>query len=350
MENVSPSTRNSNAPHIVMHSNYSSSHTPLYLRENDYTISGVPEASASFTQIPIRPGISLTLLSFMPGDGMKMHFEMENAPIQFVCCLGGESRFRLKGGKESSHRISPGVHTTYFTPDCSGVCEIKPHEKQVTVGLQIDPELFQELLASDPRYKCVSGPLASPRRDCPFVLESGISPQMHAVAEEILRCPYKGVVKNLFLESKAMELLYLQFNRLMQCKQPCERPCLKRCDMEKLEEARRVLIESLKTPPTLDGLSRKVGLNTFKLKQGFKELYGATVFEYYRCHKIKEAKKLIEEKQMSVKETAWEMGYSNVSKFIQTFKRETGLTPGQVARLSQMAQEHMGTAHSPVKS
>ena len=64
-----------------------------------------------------------------------------------------------------------------------------------------------------------------------------------------------------------------------------------------------------------------------KLKEGFKQLYGDTVYAYLLDHKMEEARRMLEERQYNVNEVGLKLGYSTASHFIAAFKKKFGTTP-----------------------
>lgn len=106
---------------------------------------------------------------------------------------------------------------------------------------------------------------------------------------------------------------------------------LKGHDIEKIYFAKKILEQNIQTPCSLIELSRKVGLNDFKLKKGFKELLGTTVFGYLLTLRMAHAKLLLEQKR-SVSEVAHEVGYKNPHHFTAAFKKRYALLPRDINR------------------
>ena len=80
-------------------------------------------------------------------------------------------------------------------------------------------------------------------------------------------------------------------------------------------------------PPSLQELSEKIGLSLNKLKEGFKQLYGDTVFGYLLDHKMEEARRMLASTNYNVNEVGLRIGYSTSSHFIAAFKKKYGTTP-----------------------
>ncbi|MEH2180207.1 AraC family transcriptional regulator [Nostoc sp.] len=70
-------------------------------------------------------------------------------------------------------------------------------------------------------------------------------------------------------------------------------------DAEKLHLAKAILERSLEHPPSLLELAKLVGLNDFKLKQGFRHLFGTTVFGYLRTCRMQQAQQLLRDRVSS---------------------------------------------------
>ena len=99
--------------------------------------------------------------------------------------------------------------------------------------------------------------------------------------------------------------------------------------MEKIKEARDIIIEHMIDPPSLKTLSKLVGTNEFKLKVGFKSVFSNTVYGYLSDYRMEHARKLLTVENSRIKEIAAKVGYSNPSHFIAAYKRKYGITPKQ---------------------
>ena len=69
-----------------------------------------------------------------------------------------------------------------------------------------------------------------------------------------------------------------------------------------MEEAKEIILKRMTDPPTLDELAIEIGLSLKKLKDGFKQIYGDTVFSYLLDHKMDEARKMLESQKYNVNE------------------------------------------------
>ncbi|ADY56117.1 transcriptional regulator, AraC family [Syntrophobotulus glycolicus DSM 8271] len=101
-------------------------------------------------------------------------------------------------------------------------------------------------------------------------------------------------------------------------------------DRAALFDARDILTEQYMKPPTIPELARMVALNEYRLKRGFKELFGKTVHEFTQGLKMSNAKALLENREMNISQIAYEVGYLNVSHFTRAFRKVHGMNPSDL--------------------
>jgi len=152
-----------------------------------------------------------------------------------------------------------------------------------------------------------------------------ISSTMEQLLQQLVDCPYTGATQALFFESKALELLTLQLETWKQ--QYLHAPALRKDDIERLHQARDLLIQQSDNPPLLIDLAHQVGLNDRKLKQGFRQLFGTTVFGYLQDYRMGQAKQLLADASLSIASVALSVGYRNPEAFSTAFRRKFSVSP-----------------------
>jgi AraC family transcriptional regulator, transcriptional activator of the genes for pyochelin and ferripyochelin receptors len=155
-----------------------------------------------------------------------------------------------------------------------------------------------------------------------------ITPAMKTVLWQILNAPYQGIIQQIYLESKTLELFVLQLAQWLEAeKGKQKRINLKAHEIDKIHQAKEILISNQAEPPTILNLAQQVEIHHMKLKQGFKEIFGMTLFDYLYNYRMEIAKNLLLENKMNVTQVASTVGYSNSSQFAAAFKRKFGITP-----------------------
>lgn len=99
-------------------------------------------------------------------------------------------------------------------------------------------------------------------------------------------------------------------------------------DKQLLEEVRLFIAGNLQEFPSLPVLCRTFGLNSDKLKKGFRYLFGLGPYAYHLQLRMNEARRLLLETDDPVCSIAWTLGYEHPSNFCIRFKKMFGCTPG----------------------
>lgn len=160
-----------------------------------------------------------------------------------------------------------------------------------------------------------------------------ISPQMVHTLSEIKECKLTGIPKEYFMKSKIMYLLQLIFEWIEENKDQSKNHLstqLKDADINTLHEIHSFIEDNPKVYYTTEQLSELFAMNEFKLKKGFKELFGMGLFQFSTQVHMKYALYLLKNSDLSIKEIAYKTGYSSPSSFSVAFKKECGISPNKM--------------------
>jgi AraC-like DNA-binding protein len=98
-------------------------------------------------------------------------------------------------------------------------------------------------------------------------------------------------------------------------------------NIKKIRKAKEIIISKMIEPPTLIELASEAEISLKKLKEGFKQVYGASVYAFLLDYKMQVSKRLLSSKNYNVNEVALKVGYSTATHFINAFKKKFGTTP-----------------------
>lgn len=140
-------------------------------------------------------------------------------------------------------------------------------------------------------------------------------------------------LKELYLESRILELIYDSIKSIETGID--EDIFLDNKDIECLNKAKDMLLENSINPLSLKQLAYKSAINEFKLKKGFKQLFGNTVFGYLQEYRLNKANELLKTNDISINEAASLVGYKSASHFCKIFKEHFSLTPMEVKKKSR---------------
>ena len=163
--------------------------------------------------------------------------------------------------------------------------------------------------------------------DKKYYYDKPLTPNEIIVLNQLFNYGLHFSLEKLYTKGKVFELLSLYFNRTDQDKvQKC--PFLEDEDnVEKIRSAKNYLIQNMIDPPSLNELADREKMPVQHLKDGFKQIYGETVFAFLLNYKMEFARKLLASKKHNVTEVSFQVGYSTPSHFIAAFKKKYGATP-----------------------
>ena len=200
--------------------------------------------------------------------------------------------------------------------------ELAPFTWVISVIISI--KKFHALFSTEANYIPF---LSTENQDKKYYNDGKISPSMSIVLSQIFNFNLNPSIKNLYYRGKGYELLSLYFNRT---EDPNAEQCPFLIDEEnvmKIRQAKEIILSNIAEPPGLQQLADKVGLNLKKLKMGFKQIYGDTVYGFLFDYKMDYARKLLDSGSYNVNEVGLKIGYSTGSHFIAAFKKKFATTP-----------------------
>lgn len=103
--------------------------------------------------------------------------------------------------------------------------------------------------------------------------------------------------------------------------------CMSQRDYQTIKNVRHLIDKCFLEEWSLAEIGKKVAENEYKLKKGFREVYGQTIFEAIREKRMKHAIHLISSKKYTLEKVAYMCGYNNYAGFYKSFKRHFGCTP-----------------------
>ncbi|MEM6426043.1 MAG: AraC family transcriptional regulator [Cyanobacteria bacterium P01_D01_bin.128] len=256
----------------------------------------------------------------------KQH--IDTFPITAKFCLSGRSRVKTSQvpGIADDYEEKAGCSYLYHLPDLVETEEWRSDQPIQVVMVYAHIDYFRGLSSSN---DALPYPLQQLMQDTKrFHQPLGrTTPAMIQVLQQILHCPYQGSTQHLYLESKALELLALQFASL-ESDSPASKPAkLKASDLERVRYVRDILVEQICDPPSFTELVRLAGLNEFSLKQGFHQLFGTTVFGYLYNYRMQQAQMLLRSSEVSIAQVAAQIGYRNPEAFSTAFRRKYAISP-----------------------
>ena len=256
----------------------------------------------------------------------------QSHPLRLKFCQQGSFTYSFEPDNEVF--TIPTLHTALCTSTQTyDQVYILPANTHVQyTSLEINRKEYIDKIECD--LETIPKDLANLLRDVdaidPFSYESAYSLSLADVVYDIHANEMKGLARKTYLEARSLDLfahIVAQYTDDLNPKN--KRVLLRKTDVSLIVKAKDLLIDNIEENITIPELSRKVGVNTTKLKQGFKKVYGCTINEFVRYRKLSLAKELVLEGTLSVKQIAEKVGYRNYAYFASRFKERYGALPSE---------------------
>jgi len=280
-------------------------------------------AKSSIEETKVDEGVLVLAYKNESDEIQSIDKEIDSDFIQFHFCVKGSSQFVFNEGRYRLNILEENSLLLYNPQrDLPINLEINPHSWMVSVLISI--KNFHGLFSQEADYITF---LSDDNKDKKYYKDGIISPSMAIVLNQLINYNLNQSIKSLYFKGKAYELLSLYFNRsedadIEQC------PFLvDETNIIKIKKAKDIMVSRMAEPPSLQELADEIGLSLKKLKEGFKQIYGDSVFSFLFDYKMEVARKLLEAGNDNVNEVGHKVGYSTSSHFIAAFKKKYGTTP-----------------------
>ncbi|MHC9087947.1 helix-turn-helix domain-containing protein [Tenacibaculum sp. IMCC1] len=282
-------------------------------------------AESTFREISIEKGFFV--LKFQNNSDQTEFFkrDIDNSYIQLHYCVKGNCKFNFNNNSYTFNVLDK--HSIFlYNPqqDLPINLEILPKTSLVSVLISI--EKFHALFSKEASYIPF---LSENNKNKKYYDNAEISANVLFVLQQILTAKNQSSMKDLYIKGKTYELLSLHFDSGENTNEEYCPFLVDDREVLKIRKAKDIIIARMSEPPSLQDLSNEVGLNLKKLKEGFKQIYGDTVYSFLFDYKMDHARKLLESNQYNVNEVGLQVGYSTSSHFIAAFKKKFGTTPKQ---------------------
>lgn len=257
---------------------------------------------------------------------MTSDFKIEHNKEQMLHTMN--SCFLIEGNSELR------LHKSNFSADLDSLQHHNIYAPETSYDLLISKDVHVFHLAIDRQY--YTSLLCEQERNTAQIRQKllknemvwlgpgQVNAGMKQALYDIFHNPLSGRLKSLLIEAKVLELVTLQLSQFITRKGTCK---VSRSDMDIFHDLRQFLNQHFKEELSLKGLSRMFGVNEFKLKKGFKELFHTTIFDYIHDLKMVYARELLQDHKLYVNEVSSQVGYKNPNHFSTAFKRKFGINP-----------------------
>ncbi len=274
-------------------------------------------------EIDIQEGFRVITLNNTSEEKLTYLKGVENTFIQLHFCMNYESS--LFFNEHYSLGVKENKSVLLYNPKQSLPINLTVQSKGSHLILIVSIKTFHSFFSK------VAGLipfLNEENKDKKYYLDKDLTPSEILILNQIFKKNMQSSLHELYLKGKIYELLSLYFNKNEDDVTGC--PFLEDEDnVEKIKKAKQIVINHMANPPSLQQIADEIVLSVPKLKQGFKHIYGDTVFNFLLDYKLEYARRLLLSKKYNISEISMQIGYSTASHFISAFKKKYGTTPKQ---------------------
>ncbi len=254
---------------------------------------------------------------------LNYNYNISKDYIQFHFCLKGFSKFLFNKGLYVFN-VKNENSILLYNPDKELPIDLLLDSKSQVLSILISIKKFHGLFSNEADQISF---LNNDNIGNKLYKEKNIGPMIAITLNQMYQQSMDLTMYKLYLRGKVFELMSLYFSKdkemdIEQCPFLADDNNIK-----KIKLAKEIIISRMIEPPTLTELSKEVDISLKKLKQGFKQVYGSSVFSFLLDYKMQVSKRLLSSGNYNVNEVALKVGYSTATHFINAFKKKFGTTP-----------------------
>ncbi|MFY0603446.1 MAG: helix-turn-helix transcriptional regulator [Flavobacteriaceae bacterium] len=280
-------------------------------------------AQSTFEESNLENGFHLLHFQNESNENQLFERDIDSTYIQLHFCLKGASKFLFNNGAYTFDVLDKRSILLY-NPQRKLPINLVINPKTTLISLLISIEKFHSLFSKEAGYIHF---LSSENINKKYYDDQDIKPTVLIVLQQIINANVNSAIKDLYIKGKIYELLSLHFQKDDASVGEYCPFLVDEQNVLKIRKAKDIIIANMSEPPSLQELANEIGLNIKKLKEGFKQIYGDTVYSFLFDYKMEHARRLLESNLHNVNEVGLKVGYSTASHFIAAFKKKFGTTP-----------------------
>jgi len=262
-------------------------------------------------------------------EDLALDFSSDDDAIFTHIALRGNMRHDFTG--IGPMYLKSGQFNFLYYPRVEGTTYLEHNNEYRTFNAYYSTDLLRELLPHFPFLEQVLHNIALGRHGILFKNNGCINAQIRDLAVHAINCPFEEDLRAFYFDIKMKEFLLLLL--MQERKGLVSLDKLTKTNFDSIHESRQIIDTRFDAHITLSDIARQVGLNEFKLKAGFRRMFGIGMFEYLLKTRMQKARTLLLETQLPIKDVARRIGYTSKQSFQNAFKKYFDETPGSFRRV-----------------
>ncbi len=268
-------------------------------------------------------GLTILYNIYQVREDLALDFRSYPGMLQTHVALKNDSHYDIKG--IGDFYLEEGRFNILDASHFEGTHFLKSNREYRSFHAICSPEMLDRLLTIFPALEeWFASDSSRPR--LLFKINPSLTAELKEIIDSIIYCTYTNDLRRFFLELKIRQFLFLSMSPVGQEIIPVVG--LSRRNIELIYESKRLLEKSFDQHTTIATIAKRTEMSEFKLKFGFKKIFGISLSDYLIQSKMEAAKKLLIETNSSLKEIASLTGYASIQSFLRAFKKYFHNTPG----------------------
>lgn len=267
--------------------------------------------------LALQSDLTLTIQQVPPASSVGLAFTLKRNIPYFVNGL-------RSGIARRNH------YNLMFVPESHCELNLKKGEYEL-FGVEFNPEYLRKLSNDDaPLFRDFVDELLEGRAASIVESHKMATTEIMDVVSELVYFRYPGKMRRLYIKSRVVDLLRLSVENISL--EGKSGDGISAAEIKMVNTVKEYLLTNLDNPGTLKEISIRTGVNEFKLKRGFRKVFGKSVMSFVQEARLTLAKEMITNSDSPLKAIAMRAGYRNISNFTTAFRKHFGYSPGTLKR------------------
>ncbi|MCU4176894.1 helix-turn-helix domain-containing protein [Carboxylicivirga sp. N1Y90] len=272
----------------------------------------------------------IMLISVNAPENIVLHRTPDNNPDLIHLNVIKEGEY-LQTFEQESAQMQSGTQNGVFLYDALFpiTIEIPANTSLKIIGYKFD--ISHKAATLHDAFSCIH-PLFKEENGVAY--HTTLSQESERLFKDIIHYNTKTKHRKALIVSRAIESFTILASNLENLNNTDDLNGLHAEDYQRLQSIKLELSTNFEERITIEQLADKHGVSVSKLKRDFKTLFNCSISQFYTNAKMDEAFRRLRSGNFSVSEVGYDMGYSNLSKFSEMFKKIKGISPRDVNKLN----------------
>lgn len=280
--------------------------------------------------LPIFDGFEMLLLSIVSPEDIVFHRTPDNNPNHIHLNVIKEGGY-VQTFEQESAQMQVGTQNGVFLYDALFpiTVDVPANTSLKIIGFKFDIAQKESVISD-----ALTAIAQLFKEDEGVAYHTNLSQESERLFTDILHYYSLEKHRKALIVSRAIESFTILATNLEKLNNEDELNGLHIDDYTRLQSIKQRLSTNFEERETVEELAESHGVSVSKLKRDFKTLFNCSITQFYTNARMDEAHRRLKSGEYTVSEVGYDMGYSNLSKFSEMFKKTKGISPRDVVKIN----------------